>query len=470
MDNPFKGYAESWMAGPEEIRTYIEENMEALDRYKACIEFAHRLIGEDTIHRISPASRLEYIKKRIKDDGLPKDDVDPHFVAHVMQNVYGVDTGSRPDIAFSALFVPFVTEGSRKAGHIDMDEEGRVMPTITEEEAAQMAEELGITPEMEEKMKEVFSMLAEGGMEALNEHYEREFFGFEGGYNVKDENLTRSLQAVAEAYKRHFGEPPKWGTYKCPLPGALLELCARTIDEETGRPMPDAKYLLDLKNTRPYIHEGDISLPVRTLTSDEAFIQCVLSELGHLISDSEPLGVEEFLKDQRGGFLKMSWDEGVGTRLSFAGMMNHYRERGTDVNEDLLAREYEISFCHTINVEHMLHPLALQQYSMRDAMAFAVYCDFSYPFGFHFLGRLSREDFRGLFGQKEPWKSPKLGWNREPGPESLSFMKTMVANKAAASFPLSMSNIEVGEAIMDAMKTWTRDFMKMQWSDLGQGP
>ncbi len=445
-----------WQESPETLKAFIRNNVSGLEKYEKSAVFAKTIAADDNLFILSPNSRLRYIQGKIKHDGL-KDfsDVDSHTIAEMLQFVYGVDMNARPDAVFDHMIMPFVTEENRRKGYIECSDDGMIRSAITEEQAKAFKKELGLTSEEEEKMNSFLSSLFEGDVD-INEIYERNFFGHEGSYNVTDERLTKGLEILADAYKERFGNPGKRGEYKCVVRAEILDNCKKLMKRETGRDAPGAKILFDTKSDTYYVDNGCIILPYAFLQDPVAGLQGILFGMSHLILGNSERGYENFLKDRKREFKRVSWEEGVAGRMIEAGLKD--AQKKGDLKGCRIKEEIAKGFAQQLSVGYSLHPVSIKKHGLGHMVTYDVYVDMSYPYGWHFVRKPDRGTFIKMLDGGTPWNNPDIGWNRPLNMQSRKYFELVTAAKRILAGRYS-DNPDVMEAVLNSLDEWKREFL-----------
>src|SRR3989442_907935 len=97
----------------DELESFVRENIDGIKgpELAKAMEYAHRFVADNAIYQLAKSSRLPYIQRRLKEEGINDfEDVDSHIIAAMLQTFYRVNMNFAPSFALMQLHAPFVTE------------------------------------------------------------------------------------------------------------------------------------------------------------------------------------------------------------------------------------------------------------------------------------------------------------------------------------------------------------------------
>jgi hypothetical protein len=397
------------------------------------MEMAKRLAGEDMIYSLSENSRLDYVKKMMRDYGLrEKVDVDSHEVAIAMQGIYGVNFGVNPNAAFEFLYHPF-------------NDKPIELPD---------AKEVKLSKKEEKRIEKNFDKI-------VNEMFENMLFDTQLHEEFKDGVSKSYMSCLREAYLNKFGQPEKRGTYSQLLDQDILEFCRGVVKDETGISPPEIKILLDTRSLCPSIQNNNFNVPSIALQRKDWVVNSLLAELPHLVTKQKEADLKEFAKDRKTFFKKQAWHEGVPEVVREKGLAKLYEEAGIKNPGATAASAVNESHGRKgVMLEHVSN--AFRRYmSDEEILGTVAYNSIAYPVGWRLARKLPKPDFVQLVSDPRAYESPKLGWNSQITGEDRTFINNelvMMKNATKAKYNGKVDS-SIWRGAIKAVDMWAKDFL-----------
>ncbi len=460
----------SFMVPQKDFKAFLDQTSGALDTEELNINFgyAKEFLGDNYFYSIAPSSRLKYIQDKLKEKGVKdftETGADSHRIATIMQLIYGLDMSVPEPSALMFMFGPFMIDTMKQLGMLTENADGGISLTDKVQAATDslpIEDRLKMEADMKKVTEEAFRNPETGELSAESVHanYESDNFDLPGQLALPAE-MRPNIEILRQKYLEKFGKPEKVGRYICPVDSYLVKFCSSIIEKETGKKVPETKFLIDHNHDAPYLHKKDVVVPVIALTDEGMLVQCITAELPHLMFEPEDLNIQDFEKDRIGFFKRSAWSEGVPLRLQEKVLEEYINKTFATVSPATIITNIAKQGVPL----HAMHPAYIKASGLDNVMQFSVYNGMSYLYGWHFVRQLDSKQFRKHLNYGKPWCSKKLGWNQKP-PSSEDFTaveKLYNVERAASETRYKGALKEDAYSLMiKAFDQWQADFLPSQ--------
>jgi hypothetical protein len=458
------------MMPQKEFEAFLDQTSGALDTEELKINFDHakEFLGDNYFYSIAPGSRLGYIQEKLKEKGVKdftETGADSHRIATIMQLIYGLDTSVPEPSALMFMFGPFMIDTMKQLGMLSENPDGSISvpdKAQAEIESLPIEDRLKMEAEAKTAAQEAFGNPETGDLseENLHTNYEARNFDLPGHLSLPAE-MQPNIEILRQKYIEKFGKPEKLGRYICPVDTYVIKFCSSIIEKETGKKVPETRFLIDHTHDAPYLHRKDVVIPAIALADDGMLVQCITAELPHLMFEPEELNIQDFEKDRIGFFKRSAWSEGVPLRLEEKILEEYINKTFATVSPATII----INIAKQGVPLHAMHPAYIKVSGLDTVMQFSVYNGMSYLYGWHFVRQLDGKQFRKHLDYEKPWDSKKLGWNKKPlSSEDFTAMEKLYAVERAASeirYEGALKE-DAYNAMIKAFDQWKADFLPSQ--------